>query len=117
MIYPINPVAKPRMTQSDKWKKRPIVMKYRDFKDQCKLHKVVVPESGSQIVFFIPMPKSWSKAKKESYYNEPHQQRPDLDNLIKGLFDIYSEDSFIWNFYAEKIWSYHGAIRIKKPLF
>ena len=33
----IVPVAKPRMTQSDKWKKRPVVQKYWKYKDDLKL--------------------------------------------------------------------------------
>ena len=28
MYYPVEPVAKPRMTRSDRWKKRPVVEKY-----------------------------------------------------------------------------------------
>ena len=33
----IVPVAKPRMTQSDKWKKRPATDKYWKFKDDLKM--------------------------------------------------------------------------------
>ena len=32
----IQPVAKPRMTRSDRWKKRPVVLKYWQFKDALK---------------------------------------------------------------------------------
>jgi len=45
MIYNINPVPKPRMTQSDKWKKRPPVLRYFAFKDECRIHDVEIPES------------------------------------------------------------------------
>ncbi|HHE6457291.1 TPA: RusA family crossover junction endodeoxyribonuclease, partial [Proteus mirabilis] len=32
-VFNIEPVPKPRMTQADKWKKRPPVLKYFAFKD------------------------------------------------------------------------------------
>ena len=32
--FNVNPVAKPRMTQRDKWKKRPVVDKYYAYKDE-----------------------------------------------------------------------------------
>ena len=38
MEYPIIPLGKPRMTQRDKWAKRPAVLRYRAFKDECRLH-------------------------------------------------------------------------------
>lgn len=34
--YPIVPVPKPRMTQRDKWQKRPAVMRYRAFCDEVR---------------------------------------------------------------------------------
>ena len=75
-IYPITPNTKPRMTQSDKWKKRPCVLQYRAFKDEVRLHKVVLPESH-HVTFVVPMPSSWSLKKQKAHYGKPHQQRPD----------------------------------------
>ena len=114
MIYPISPVAKPRMTRSDKWKKRPCVMKYRDFKDLCRFYEVKLPQCGSGVTFCVPMPMSWSKKKKEKMNLMPHQQTPDLDNLLKALCDaVYQDDSCIWNFSKiEKLWAYEGSITI-----
>ena len=112
MIYPINPVAKPRMTQSDKWKKRPCVAKYHAFKDQCRLRNVQIKTQGSSITFYIQMPKSWSKIKKEVMNGTPHMQVPDLSNLLKAIEDaIFLDDSMIWNYRGlEKLWSYEGSI-------
>ena len=112
--YPIEPVAKPRMTQSDKWKKRPSVLKYRAFCDLCRLHKVELPECGAGITFYIPMPRSWPKKKKEAMNGQPHQQKPDLDNLLKSLLDaLYSDDSGVWHLAeVEKLWAYEGSIVI-----
>ena len=57
------------------------------------------------------MPKSWSKKKKMQMLYCDHQQRPDIDNLLKGLMDaLLEEDSHIHTVYARKIWSDEGAI-------
>lgn len=62
--YTITPVPKPRMTQSDRWRKRKCVLKYFAFKDKVRELNIIIPESGSRIVFILPMPDSWSKKKK-----------------------------------------------------
>jgi hypothetical protein len=59
--YDIEPIGKPRMTRSDKWKKRPEVMRYRAFCDEVRLRKLTMPESGAHVTFVLPMPASWSK--------------------------------------------------------
>lgn len=83
-IYYINPVPKPRMTQRDAWKKRPVVVKYHAFCDEMRANHFTLPESGAHLTFVIPMPKSWSKKKRIEMNGKPHQQRPDVDNLIKA---------------------------------
>jgi len=114
VIYKINPVAKPRMTRSDRWKKRPAVVKYHAFKDECRLNNVQVPIAGASIIFNIQMPKSWSKNKKAMMSGQPHRQTPDLSNLLKALEDaIFLDDSCIWNYASlTKRWSYEGDIEI-----
>ena len=111
--YKIIPVPKPRMTQRDKWKKRTPVLKYNAFKDEIRLNKVSIPDSGSHITFVIPMPASWSKKKKREYDGKPHQQRPDKDNLEKALLDaIFTEDCRVWDSRVTKIWGEKGLIII-----
>ena len=107
MIYHIEPVAKPRQTRSDKWKKRPCVLRYRAFADECRLQNVDV-YNGCSIIFYIKMPKSWSKKKKEQMVLKPHTQKPDLDNLLKSLMDaVLPEDSHIHHISGlEKRWAY-----------
>lgn len=113
MIYNITPVPKPRMTRGDKWKKRPAVLRYWAFKDEVRLKKLIFPESGTKIIFHMPMPISWSETKKIYHVQSAHKQKPDLDNLIKGLGDaVHAEDKAIWNFQATKLWAYEGAIEI-----
>ena len=63
----ISPVSKPRMTRSDRWKKRPCVIKYWDYKTrlqaQLDMYGVVI-DDVIKVKFGVPMPKSWSKKKK-----------------------------------------------------
>lgn len=115
MIHPVIPAPKPRMTQRDKWQKRPAVMRYRAFADEVRLRKIELPESGAWIVFHIAMPASWSKMKREMMRGKPHKQRPDLDNMLKALADaVHAEDSGLWDYRASKIWADEGGIEIKK---
>lgn len=113
MLYQIEPMGKPRMTQRDKWGEREVVQRYWAFKDECQLRKVEVPEEGAEVTFILPMPKSWSQKKKAEFDGKPHQQNPDIDNLLKALLDaVYKDDSKVWEIKARKIWGYLGAINI-----
>lgn len=99
------------MTQSDVWKKRPVVLRYWEFKDECKKHGVIVPENGCHIIFTLPMPKSWSKKKKKEMDGKPHQQKKDVDNLLKALLDVvYKDDSGVWDVRITKRWGVKGQI-------
>ena len=111
--YKITPVPKPRMSQRDKWRIRKCVAEYWAFRDLVKLSRVRVPESGAHIVFYIPMPKSWGTKKRREMNGKPHKQKPDLDNLVKGLLDaIYDDDCVVWKISAEKRWADKGKIEV-----
>jgi Holliday junction resolvase RusA-like endonuclease len=44
---------------------------------------------------------------------QPHQQTPDVDNLLKALLDaIHKQDCAVWSVWAEKRWSDRGGIVI-----
>lgn len=113
--YDILAVPKPRMTRSDKWKKRPETARYWAFKDEVRLKKVSVPEGGAHITFVMPMTKGWSNKKKAEMNGKPHQMKPDWDNLAKALFDaIYEDDAHIHDVRVSKIWGEKGEIWIKE---
>ena len=103
----VAPCSKPRMTRADKWKKRQCVRKFFAFRDAIKQSSVHNNALESfDIEFHIPMPKSWSKKKKELHNGNPHKQRPDLDNYIKAWCDsVFEEDSVVWRFKASKRWT------------
>ena len=113
--FDILPCPKPRMTQRDRWKGRDCVARYRGFADEVRLLKVPLPESGAHITFFLPMPRSWSQKKRQAMNGKPHKQRPDVDNLIKGLMDaVYGEDSHIHDVRISKVWAVKGRIEIRE---
>ncbi|MBT9425870.1 RusA family crossover junction endodeoxyribonuclease [Enterobacter oligotrophicus] len=60
------------------------------------------------------MPKSWSKKKRTAMYGQPHQVKPDLDNLTKSLLDaLFEDDAHIWDARTSKIWGETGMIIIE----
>ncbi len=114
---PVNPVSKPRMTQRDKWKVRKATSQYWAYKDElilvCGLLKYQ-PKSEIKIIFYIAMPNSWSAKKKQSYAERPHQNKPDIDNLVKGFLDaLLSEDKIVWHVEAYKFWATVGSIKVE----
>lgn len=104
------PVPKPRMTQRDRWAKRPAVVKYYAYCDELreiwKKENGDIPVSHSlKLEFGIPMPNSWSQKRKKQLAGSPHQQRPDIDNLVKAFLDALCEDdSYIFHIHASKYW-------------
>ena len=115
-VYQITPVAAPRQTRADRWKQRPAVMKYRAFRDECRIRGVTLPDSGYHITFVLPMPKSWSEKKRKAMDGAPHQQKPDRDNLEKGLLDaLFQDDAHVWDGRTTKRWGRTGRIIIEWP--
>jgi len=115
----IVPVPKPRMTQSDKWKKRPATDKYWKYKDDLKLLCFIcrwTPKEDLDIKFILPMPRTWSEKKKKKMDGQPHKQKPDLDNLIKAFKDaLLIEDSHIHTYQnMQKVWGREGQIMLKR---
>tara|TARA_R110001599_G_scaffold130235_4_gene305325 strand:+ start:77 stop:574 length:498 start_codon:yes stop_codon:yes gene_type:complete len=126
-MFDICPVSAPRMTQSDRWKvnpehpdinkrQRPSVTRYFNYRDVLKLQansmnfKMI---DVLDVLFLIPMPKSWSNKKKAAMNALPCKVKPDTDNLTKAIKDTFcKEDSHIWRETAEKRWSYCGAVII-----
>lgn len=91
------------------------MLRYRAFRDEVLFRKVDVPEDGASITFVMPMPKSWSKAKKLAMNGKLHKQKPDLDNLLKALIDaVYCDDCSVSSYAGiRKIWGYEGSIIIE----
>lgn len=65
--------------------------RYNEYKanlsGMAKRYGFDLPNSGAAIYFFIPIPKRWTKSKKEAMHMKLHQQKPDLSNLLKAMED------------------------------
>lgn len=63
-----------------------------------------------RIVFYMPIPKSYSKKRSEALKNAPHIKRPDVDNLAKLVLDAlngiaWAGDSQVYSMSVEKRYS------------
>ncbi len=75
--------------------------------------KLMPPVSGFWIKFFIPMPKSWSKKKRNQLCFTPNQTHPDVSNMVKAAEDaLFQQDMIIWDYRASKFW-YDGPGHIE----
>lgn len=111
----VDPVGKPRMTKRDRWSDRPAVLRYRAFCDMVRYQagRQVLPDQGIHIVFYLPMPRSWSKKKRDEMRGQPHQQKPDRDNLDKALMDaLLPEDCTQWDAWITKYWADAGRVLV-----
>ena len=111
----ITPVSKPRMTQRDRFAKRACVTRYWEYKDKLRqLYTAAQLPECYHLIFVMPMPKSWSKRKRSEMLGQPHQSKPDKDNLEKGFLDaLLEDDAAVWDGRVSKIWGYSGRILIR----
>lgn len=108
----IDPMGAPRQVRSDVWRPRPVVLRYRAFKDEMRLHVKEIPACLA-LRFEIAMPPSWPKKRRAEMCGRPHQSKPDIDNLTKAVMDaIAEEDAFVWKIAAEKLWAESGRITV-----
>ncbi len=115
------PVAKPRQTQSDKWKQRPCVMKYREWADRAR--EVLGTKIGAtklstaktlNVSAYFPMPSSWSAKKRAEMRGAPHRQKPDGDNTLKAVADaLIVHDETIYRKEIYKEWAIEGKERVE----
>jgi len=116
--WDITPIGAPRLNRFDQWKKRPRVLRYFEFRDAIAkfIEDTPIKEATHiEVNFHIPMPRSWSKKKKALLCDTPHQQKPDIDNLVKALLDSIhrgGDDSKVYSIIARKYWSIEGKIRM-----
>lgn len=115
---PINPMSAPRQTRRDAWSPSEAVKRYRAWKDDfVSLCAQAGWSLGDvlEVKFSIPMPPSWSGAKKLKMNGTPHQQKPDIDNMCKAVMDAFrKDDSNVHTIIASKVWANDGSITLKK---
>ncbi len=108
------PMGKPRMTRCDVWKKRPVVLRYREYCDHIRAAAGTLPSHVYSVIVFayLPMPESWPKKKREAMVTDLMQQKPDWDNIGKAVCDaLFEEDSMITGGQTWKFWCKLGEER------
>jgi len=107
-FIPGDPVAKPRQTQRDRWKKRPCVMRYRAWADMARFSTskaFLLNPIKVNILAVFQMPQSWPKKKKAELAGKPHRQKPDWDNIGKAVSDaLWGDDSVLYDVTVKKVW-------------
>ena len=117
MKLDVTPLGKPRMTQRNKWYTPPDLARYWSYANELKL---LLPhyELGDELTieFYLPMPKSWSKKKQAEKIGTYHDQKPDIDNLVKGFMDALksdiNDDKRVAVLYCKKYWADKGALKL-----
>lgn len=72
-----------------------------------------------EIVFYMPIPASWSKKRKEAALKAGvHSSKSDLDNILKKYLDdmngiVYSDDRLIYKITAQKLYDLNPRTEIK----
>lgn len=120
---PGTPVPKPRMTQRDKFMPSLGARRYFSWAKHARLcgAQALMEQYGSRghfagpvairAIFYLPIPRSVSKAEREARRLEGHVQKPDLKNLVAGLEDalnkvLWGDDAQIDTYReARKLWT------------
>lgn len=128
-VIPGPPCPKPRQTKSDKWKKRPSVLRYRAWADSARKAArkaagqrfpgpVLYSYGRMKVVAYFPIPRSWTKAVQERMKGKPHRQIPDSDNLMKAASDALfpTRDSQLYEMVVRKFWDDGEGSRVEITL-
>lgn len=112
----IKPMGYVRRTRADAWKGRPIVARYNEYKDAIRAATEGIHDGTAyRLTFYTAMPKSWSKKKQATKLFQWHDQKPDLDNMVKAVFDAtQADDSKIHYIEAYKFWGNDNIIIVEK---
>lgn len=108
----ITAMGKPRMTQSDKWKKRPVVERYWDYCDRIReafgVTRYNLFKSAKELYLAVYF-STYDKA----LWGTHHDATPDIDNQIKSVLDaLIKEDKYVARIVAEKFWSDLDVVEI-----
>jgi Holliday junction resolvase RusA-like endonuclease len=118
---PGTPMGKPRMTQRDKWAKRDVVLRYRDWADGARAAAPAdLPARPLRVNWtaYLPMPASWSKKKRASHFGMLHRAKPDRDNIDKAVLDaLWPDDSCISCGSIAKFWEDELGPRLEVEVF
>jgi Holliday junction resolvase RusA-like endonuclease len=120
LFIPIIPMGAVRTTQKQKFVDER-AKRYLSYKQQIAwlikqhIHRPSDNPILVDVTFYMPIPSSWSGKKKERYNGQIHKSKPDIDNLIKGLFDslnkiAWKDDNLVYEVHSKKVYSFNPGI-------
>lgn len=127
-IVNANPMGAVRMTQNGKWTS-PTARRYLQWKTlvgyelKQSFANPLQYALDVKVTFTVAMPVSWSRTKKLSMLGQPVTVKPDLDNMVKAIFDAankiaWTDDNLVVRTTAEKVYGYQGKIELEViPVF
>lgn len=108
-------VPAPRQSRRDAWNPRPCVLRYRACADHLRVLRLRLPPRFA-LVFYLPMPASWSRTKRDAVRGQPMQQLGDGDNLQKTVMDaLVRQDGRLWDGRWVKLWADGPRLVIADP--
>jgi Holliday junction resolvase RusA-like endonuclease len=123
LFIPIKPMGAVRTTQKQKFVDER-AKKYHTYKQHIALltrQQIRTPSAKpimADVTFYMPIPTSWSGVKKEQHDGAMHTSKPDIDNLIKGLFDSFNkiawkDDNQVYEVHSIKKYSFNPGIGVE----
>lgn len=123
LFIPIKPMGAVRTTQKQKWMDER-AKRYFTYKlEIAHIAKQTFKQPSEKpiladVTFYLPIPANGRSKKKKVYPGDFHQVKPDLDNLIKGVFDSlngisWKDDNQVCEFYCRKLYSNNPGIALE----
>ena len=120
LFIPIIPMGAVRTTQKQKFVDER-AKRYQTYKQQIALSSKQHFKTPSEcpisvdMTFYMPIPSSWSQKKKDRMNGAVHRSKPDIDNLIKGVFDslnkiAWKDDNQVFEVHSRKVYSFNPGI-------
>lgn len=112
IFLPGEPIAlkRPRLGKTKVFdpQKRQKMAAYWDIRSQYN-REIIQDPIVMDITFTFGIPKSWSKKKAAEALGKPHIFRPDLDNCIKWVLDVFQDaviqdDCYVWSIVSKKLY-------------
>lgn len=119
IVRGLNPMGAPRQNKSDAWRQRPVVLRYRAFRDQLRLAVSQCKNFPDDPIWlgvraYIAFPKSYSKKKRRELAGQIHRIKPDADNIFKSCTDcLFDKDERIAKISCDKFWDDGAGCRIE----
>jgi Holliday junction resolvase RusA-like endonuclease len=125
VIMGVKPMGAVRMTRRGLYKSK-TAQRYLDYKTYLQ-HSMAIQMKRKEplnnplhvnIKFFMPIPDSKKKGKIKTKEGNFHVSKPDIDNIVKGVFDaansvVWKDDNLVVSVKASKIYSDEQGIELE----